>query len=464
MALQFRSGAIGVDGDFVICGDATDIQELFGSAGTEDGASISAWIYLDSYGDTNFGRIADKDGVSQHGWLFYVSNTPRLGFNHGYSTIEGSWTSATGSIGLGQLHHVVVTFDGTSASNNPIFYVDGVLSATTTIQTPAGTLDDDSGARMIIGQRLTWDRAFDGRIEDWRLYDRIITAAEVKEIFVSEGRDDVLYGLVRRFPMSPMVLDRAPNTPYKAHKSSIADDTASFQVEMPDDAVPIVDGDTLIAVIAAGGVNNTTPPNITTPTGWTQIMHVDAASAPTWPVVAVYKRTAASEPASYTWVSNQAAHPWGAIVVNMGKLTMTEQDTLSATGTSASPSSPSATPGANAIIMRVCIVDDELEKPTIQGDFLPATIEHGLEVVSAGNGSENGYVLGVALETNDGTATGTQTWNPNSSEQWAALTLSWLHGDGQETLPVQDISPAQAHARTWGHIVGANGIVSVEGA
>lgn len=99
-----------------------------------------------------------------------------------FATAPGTWRTTTGTVAAGAWHHILVTLDMSSASNDPIIYVDGVSRAITETATPSGTAYSRDGVPIMIGNIKTatedYDRAFDGKIFDPRVYNRILTAAE----------------------------------------------------------------------------------------------------------------------------------------------------------------------------------------------------------------------------------------------------------------------------------------------
>ena len=107
MATRFDSGAVatptvnaGVDASM------SDVDNIWASGGT-----IMAWIYLDSYGASGFGRLLGKenDGGTAGWGVFVESVDNRLGMNHSYSGTNGQWGSPTDSIELSTWYHVAIT-------------------------------------------------------------------------------------------------------------------------------------------------------------------------------------------------------------------------------------------------------------------------------------------------------------------------------------------------------------------
>ncbi|MBI2547597.1 MAG: LamG domain-containing protein [Candidatus Aenigmarchaeota archaeon] len=127
--------------------------------------TVAAWVNttmsglgeIVSYGNTATGE-AFTVGVS--GAAIFVS----------------SWGSpqytVTATVNDGKWHHVLVTFDGTSAST----YLDGVLLDTRgfSINTGSGTAN--------IGTRISPTEYFNGTIDDVRIYNKTLTTAEIASV------------------------------------------------------------------------------------------------------------------------------------------------------------------------------------------------------------------------------------------------------------------------------------------
>ena len=64
-----------------------------------------------------------------------------------------------------------MTYDKSSVSNNPTFYINGVSSSFTDAS-PTGTLGDDSSQNFFMGNSALRDDGFHGDMSDVRVYDR----------------------------------------------------------------------------------------------------------------------------------------------------------------------------------------------------------------------------------------------------------------------------------------------------
>lgn len=149
--------------------DSLDVTSAF---------TFAAWIKAESFTAVNnqanwiFGK--DISGARSYDFGFYnTSGTINLtaqinGTNRGLSTasftIDGLW------------HHVVATYDG----SNVTYYIDGVTSGTVASVNPAVTSTD-----LAIGRRnfVGFNEYFDGSIDDVRIYNKTLSASEVKQLY-----------------------------------------------------------------------------------------------------------------------------------------------------------------------------------------------------------------------------------------------------------------------------------------
>jgi len=140
------------------------------------GGSISVWIYINEI--TTHPRIIDKStsATGANGYVLYInSSTDALGFN-----IDANATITYGpTLQVNKWYHICATFDGATTR---LLYVNGeeaTVSGGTADAAPA-----DVAATMRIADRAgTADRPFDGLIKDVQLYDIVLNARQVKDIY-----------------------------------------------------------------------------------------------------------------------------------------------------------------------------------------------------------------------------------------------------------------------------------------
>ncbi len=449
MAALFHTGTSGVAGDFIVVPDASDIQNMFDGAG----GTVTAWIEFASYGQGGFGRFVGKDK-----WAFYTYGTgTRLGFAQQTSGTTGIWTSPTASLLINTLYFVTVSYDADVATA-PSFTIDGASVATTTVVSRTGTRTSDVGDRLMIGSNADYDRAFDGYAGDIRLYPgRQLSLAEIRTMFVARGRDRIITNRARRYALSPLRHHRGIRSSWLGDTEQSVSSSSSLTVTTPtdEDGTLPLNGQVLLMTVGHGGNSSGTPPNITTPTGWTQRAHFDLPSTVSTPAHAYYTKTSAgSESTTFSVSSNQT----GAIValpsLHRSELTEAPANVATNTGTSTTPQSPTlAAPGANALIYRAMSCDGVTpqQSPT-RGDLFAPDIR-GRRIIGDRNGP-NGNSVAYGLESRANEAPGTKDWSLSTSDQWGAFSASHAYGDGNEGLPGKDSSPSQAHGESWHQVIG----------
>ncbi|MEU6378811.1 family 43 glycosylhydrolase [Streptomyces sp. NPDC046909] len=139
---------------------------------------------------------AKWQGGSSFQWLFglgpdsnkYLFATPSNGGSSLYSAItKASWSAeskltAGSQLTPGEWRHVTVTLDGSTGTM--VLYVDGVEAArTTTGIKPSELYDAAKDYSGYIGRSLySADPYFGGEVDDFRIYGRALSAAEVMEL------------------------------------------------------------------------------------------------------------------------------------------------------------------------------------------------------------------------------------------------------------------------------------------
>jgi hypothetical protein len=150
--------------------------------------SISAWIYPISLGEGSIGRIVHiGNGSDASDGALSLEATNRLRFFIVWSGTDGDWNTGNNSLVLNQWHHVAVTYDGSSTSNVPSFYIDGVLQTTSVVLTP--TLARETQTQAYIGNRSNTTATFNGSITDVAIWNKVISDIEVKKIYLSKTKN-----------------------------------------------------------------------------------------------------------------------------------------------------------------------------------------------------------------------------------------------------------------------------------
>lgn len=150
------------------------------------GGSISAWIYLNSFGESSAGRIIDKgtDVSSTNGYNLRVVGPTGLHFS-----VNGATIISTGTITTGAWTHVAVTFGG----GQYILYINGVASSPVS----SATLPPSVAGVVHIGNRASaTDRTFDGYIDQLCVYSAVLTPAQIATLY---AKGNVTSNLIAKY-------------------------------------------------------------------------------------------------------------------------------------------------------------------------------------------------------------------------------------------------------------------------
>lgn len=126
------------------------------------------------------------------GFLSFIShwtssiNNIAYWFKSGLSIPQDAWT------------HVCVSYNSGSTTNDPLVYVNGELQNITKLQAPSGTLIDSSAndCKTQIGPLYVEDPPISYTVAGVRIYNRILSAAEIALLYAGRGRDNLRNGLV----------------------------------------------------------------------------------------------------------------------------------------------------------------------------------------------------------------------------------------------------------------------------
>jgi hypothetical protein len=152
---------------------STVITSMTANTAFAGGYTILARIKPRSFGGSSAGRIVDKSEGASGSKGFYLalgSSAQDIVYNDGGTVVR----STSNIIQLGQEQTIAMTM----ASNNIMFFYHNGIAA----GTASKAHNYITSAPLTIGNRAgATDRAFDGEIQDIRIYNRVLTEQEIKD-------------------------------------------------------------------------------------------------------------------------------------------------------------------------------------------------------------------------------------------------------------------------------------------
>ncbi len=165
--------------------------------------TISAWIYPRSLGGSGIPRIVDKSSGTAplSGWFFRLSTSNFLTFTVDYDGATNLDRGSATAVKLNTWQHVLVTWDGSSSQTGIRMYINGAEVSYTAVSDGVGNRVADNGSKMAIGNDAQANgRVFDGTIDDVRMYNRVISADEIKRLYKMGGTFNI--GVSRKDTMT----------------------------------------------------------------------------------------------------------------------------------------------------------------------------------------------------------------------------------------------------------------------
>jgi len=135
--------------------------------------TIAAWFTLENIHTSNLYMFTKgsayqitSNGTSD-GMRFYMSGLSTTTITTSTPVMDGKW------------HHLAVTYD--SAAQERIIYIDGIPVAD---DTPSGSISTNTESVVIAGRLASGylQRGWDGRLDDVRLYNAVLTEDEVRSL------------------------------------------------------------------------------------------------------------------------------------------------------------------------------------------------------------------------------------------------------------------------------------------
>ncbi|NCC23366.1 MAG: DUF1566 domain-containing protein, partial [Alphaproteobacteria bacterium] len=159
--------------------------------------SVATWVRYDAGGSWYYLVSKIYNGGNSHGWQFKIdeSNSRLNSVLVGSSGDSIGVLSSTGSLAPNQWYHVAMTYDGSQSASGVKLFIDGLETG---YAIAAGNLTTSmlNDASMEIGASLAdGGGKLDGVLDDVRIYNRALSAAEVSWLHTCTAPGEVFYNL-----------------------------------------------------------------------------------------------------------------------------------------------------------------------------------------------------------------------------------------------------------------------------
>jgi len=367
------------------------------SAHTTTGLTVCGWVKVHAFNTDGNGQtrqpLISKGHSNDYEWALYVYDDGSAEFTVWQQNGSAHSAVVGGSIPVGQWVHVAGTHEPGVASR---LYVNGILINSDT----SFVGDTHDGTRDVFIAALESGQYLNATIDDVRIYNRDLTAAEVLAI-----HDEAP-------PLAEVVFESFA-------ESQESSNTTSTTINLPTGTV---EGELLIATVATDGE---TDASLAAPSGWT-LLHREASSDDV-SLAVWWKVATASEPTNYDFTWSGSEEAYGFIMRFSGQAASNPIHTFnSSTGSGSSPQTPAVTTTVdNCMILRIGGFDDD-DVDADAGDAGDAGMTDHTTITMNESGSGNGTASGGAAYAMQATAgsSGTADFALTASEQYVTLTIA----------------------------------------
>ncbi|MFA6064471.1 MAG: LamG domain-containing protein [archaeon] len=149
--------------------------------------TISFWTYLNNYNG--------PDTIGAHwlnkGDLWFVATdltNNRIIFGQNFAGPSyNRWSIPITAVPLKTWVHIVITYNNSSASNAPVWYVNGLSQTVTQYQSASGAVLDDSAYPLYLAHSYAYPRYIDGKMEELTIWNRTLSSTEVSSLYYSQA-------------------------------------------------------------------------------------------------------------------------------------------------------------------------------------------------------------------------------------------------------------------------------------
>lgn len=169
--------------------------ESISSVSSSSNGTVCFWVYIESETANNYRLIGNHNNAEVR--FFYVSPANRpTNATCAVDYLGFFYHDAGNYISINTWHHLAATW--TSGTSKVLFQNGVALTGSSS----SGT-DSNSSDTMLIGSSQSdTAQSFDGKAEDIRLYDRVLSDEEIATIYKARGIDNILDGLISKYTFS----------------------------------------------------------------------------------------------------------------------------------------------------------------------------------------------------------------------------------------------------------------------
>lgn len=139
--------------------------------------TIECWVNPATLTRPEWETVILNKRVSKTSWSLYQTQDAKIGFTVWAGDPGPAYAVSTSKISENTWHHIVVTYDG---ANTIKIYLNGELCASKTDVQKVQDNEDPTTNKIMIAKGGNPKRFFSGMIDEVKIYNRVLTDAEIK--------------------------------------------------------------------------------------------------------------------------------------------------------------------------------------------------------------------------------------------------------------------------------------------
>ncbi len=153
--------------------------------------SASAWVKLESY-TNSYPRFLELN-FNFSVWVQQPPEPPWGDLGSVYirathSGTDGYWYSAPGTIELGKLYHITLSYDSSSNTNKPLLVINGQVVQLFERSKPVGTFNNTAGTGYLGNWGLPSSRNWHGVMDEYAIFDVALSESDLIKIYESQEK------------------------------------------------------------------------------------------------------------------------------------------------------------------------------------------------------------------------------------------------------------------------------------
>lgn len=185
---QVGTGALSLNGTSSTAGAYVSIPASLNAIGATTAITIATWVNITT--DRAWAKVFDFNNSSTTGYMtltaYQAQSTPnsvRFAITTTNNTAEQQ-ISTSARLSTGAWHHIVLVLDAGSTYTGTI-YIDGAAAGTNPAMTLRPSSLGNTTNNWIGRSAFTADPLFSGLVDDFRIYNRALTATEIAALYTT---------------------------------------------------------------------------------------------------------------------------------------------------------------------------------------------------------------------------------------------------------------------------------------